>query len=426
MAALGNKAKMSPIRKKQFILLGGLITIVAAIALVGGILSTPKTAPVAKAPESIRKSFGAQEQVNNADFWRTQEGAKVSVLQQELGSMKEKLVAIERQREDDKKRLESDAEKQRQEEARAKEAEAEREKLRLTTQPPASGLPHTGNQTGQLGVPGGPQGSPQGEPIRGTMKIDLSSGVSGQSPQVAGMPGAPSTPSTPGAPRASGSGGGDGGEMLGSQSAETYIPSGTFMRGVLLAGLDAPTGGQAQQNPHPLVIEVMDLASLPNKFKADYKNCRVVANGTGDLSSERAYIRLDRMSCVSEDGSAIDIAIKGYIADGTGKAGIRGRLVSKQGSVLANALLSGVASGIGNAFTQSSMVTSTSPLGATQTVQSGKELQAGLGQGVGNALNQLSRYYISLAEKLFPIIEIDAGQPVDIVITKGFSVARKI
>ena len=125
------------------------------------------------------------------------------------------------------------------------------------------------------------------------------------------------------------------------------------------------------------------------------------------------------------NGGAIDIAIKGYVADSTGKAGIRGRLVSKQGTVLANALLAGVASGIGNAFTQSSMVTSTSPLGSTQTVQAGKELQAGLGQGAGTALNQLSRYYISLAEKLFPIIEVDAGQPVDIVITKGFSVARK-
>ena len=93
MAGLGSNAKMSQIRKKQYILLGGLLTIVAVIALVAGVVSTPKAPPVAKAPESVRKSFGAQDQVNNADFWRTQEGAKVSVLQQELGSMKEKLGA---------------------------------------------------------------------------------------------------------------------------------------------------------------------------------------------------------------------------------------------------------------------------------------------------------------------------------------------
>ena len=117
--------------------------------------------------------------------------------------------------------------------------------------------------------------------------------------------------------------------------------------------------------------------------------------------------------------------MKGYIADQTGKAGVRGRLVSKQGQVLANALVAGVASGIGTAFAQSSMTTSTSALGSTQTIKDGEQLQAGIGTGVGNALQQLSKYYISLAEKMFPIIEVDAGQPVDIVITKGVSVARK-
>ena len=216
-----------------------------------------------------------------------------------------------------------------------------------------------------------------------------------------------------------------GADVRGNHSADTYVPAGTFMRGVLLAGLDAPTGGQAQQNPHPVILEIVDFANMPNKFKADYKSCRVVANGTGDLSSERAYIRLDRVSCISDDGGAIDVALKGYVADGTGKAGIRGKLVSKQGTVLANALLAGVASGIGHAFTQGAMTTSTSALGSTQTVKDGQQLQAGVGQGVGNALNQLSKYYISLAEKIFPVIEVDAGQAVDIVITRGFSIAKK-
>jgi conjugal transfer pilus assembly protein TraB len=254
--------------------------------------------------------------------------------------------------------------------------------------------------------------------IKGILRVELGSGSaqankSGKAPSGAGKPGA-ANPSSAASEN-----------TTGTENAETYIPAGTFMRGVLLAGLDAPTGGQAQQNPHPVIIEVMDMASLPNRFKADYKNCRFTANGAGDLSSERAYIRLDRLSCISEDGGALDIGVKGYIADQTGKAGVRGRLVSKQGQVLANALVAGVASGIGTAFAQSSTTTSTSALGSTQTIKDGEQLQAGIGTGVGNALQQLSKYYISLAEKMFPIIEVDAGQPVDIVITKGVSVARK-
>jgi conjugal transfer pilus assembly protein TraB len=40
-------------------------------------------------------------------------------------------------------------------------------------------------------------------------------------------------------------------------SAENYLPAGTFMRVVLLAGLDAD-GGQAQSNPHPILMRVLD------------------------------------------------------------------------------------------------------------------------------------------------------------------------
>ena len=47
-----------------------------------------------------------------------------------------------------------------------------------------------------------------------------------------------------------------------------YIPSGTFARALLLGGLDAPTGGQAQRNPQPVLLRLMDNAVLPNQFRS--------------------------------------------------------------------------------------------------------------------------------------------------------------
>jgi len=64
---------------------------------------------------------------------------------------------------------------------------------------------------------------------------------------------------------------------------------------------------------------------------------------------------------------------------------------------------------------------SVSPLGTTGTVDPGKQLQAGLGTGVGKALDRLAQYYITLAEKVFPVIEIDAGRTVDVVLTQGIT-----
>jgi conjugal transfer pilus assembly protein TraB len=147
----------------------------------------------------------------------------------------------------------------------------------------------------------------------------------------------------------------------------------------------------------------------------------VVGAGYGDVSSERAYIRTESLSCITRDGMAIDVPIKGYVAGEDGKAGMRGRLVSKQGQILANALLAGVASGIGTAFTQSSTTMSVSPLGTTSTVDSGKQFEAGIGTGVGKALDRLAQYYITLAEKVFPVVEVDAGRTVDVVLTQGIA-----
>ena len=211
------------------------------------------------------------------------------------------------------------------------------------------------------------------------------------------------------------------GKAEAKRDTRSYVPSGSFFRAALLGGLDAPTGGQAQSNPHPILMRVQDNAFLPNRYRFKIKECLALGASHGDISSERAYIRLESLSCVRHDGKAIDVPVKGYVVGEDGKAGMRGRLVSKQGQVLANALVAGIGAGIGQAFQQSATTISTNPLGSVGTIDPGKQFQAGIGTGVGKALDRLSQYYITLAEKMFPIIEVDAGRTVDVVFTKGFS-----
>jgi conjugal transfer pilus assembly protein TraB len=211
-----------------------------------------------------------------------------------------------------------------------------------------------------------------------------------------------------------------------SRDTRHYLPSGSFARALLLGGLDAPTGGQAQRDPQPVLLQLLDHAVLPNHFRGRVKSCMVVGAGYGDVSAERAYIRTEALSCITRDGTAIDVPVKGYVTGEDGKAGLRGRLVSKQGQILANALLAGVASGIGSAFQQNATTLSVSPLGSTSTVEPSKQLEAGLGTGVGKALDRLAQYYISLAEKVFPVIEVDAGRTVDVVITQGVSLGSPL
>ncbi|MCX7214479.1 MAG: conjugal transfer protein TraB [Burkholderiales bacterium] len=269
---------------------------------------------------------------------------------------------------------------------------------------PAPAAPRTG-------LPGSPGAAPSGLGSGGIVSITLADPAAVRTGAASGARGSTDATGKPASP---------------SRDTRRYLPSGSFTRALLLGGLDAPTGGQAQRNPQPVLLRLLDHAMLPNQFRGRIKECFVVGAGYGDVSAERAYIRTESLSCVTRDGTAIDVPIRGYVAGEDGKAGMRGRLVSKQGQILANALLAGVASGIGTAFQQSATTLSVSPLGTTGTVDPGKQLQAGLGTGVGRALDRLAQYYITLAEKVFPVIEIDAGRTVDVVLTQGIALGQSL
>lgn len=201
-------------------------------------------------------------------------------------------------------------------------------------------------------------------------------------------------------------------------SIDTYLPV-SFTRGIMLGGIDAPTGGQSQSNPHPVLIRLEDNAVLPNRFRSEIRECFVVAAGYGDISSERVYMRTENLSCVRHDGSTLEVAIHGTIYGDDGHVGVRGRLVEKQGQILAKALLAGLLSGIGQGIAQQGTTTTTSVFGATSTTDSTHAYQQGIGKGMGSALDRLASYYVRLAEQIFPVIEVDAGRMVNVVITKG-------
>lgn len=204
--------------------------------------------------------------------------------------------------------------------------------------------------------------------------------------------------------------------------AKTYIPSGTFFKAQLVASLDAPTGGNAEQNPHPVLLMVTDNANLPNSFRSKVKECHVIASGYGDISSERVNLRTEKMSCVLKDGTVIDTKLDAYVAGEDGKAGLRGNLVSKQGALVANALLAGTLGGVGQGLAQAATTVTQTGTGAVTSVSPNQALEFGMYSGSDNALNKLAEYYIKAAEKTFPILEVAAGRDVTIILLSGLDI----
>ncbi len=202
------------------------------------------------------------------------------------------------------------------------------------------------------------------------------------------------------------------------------IPAGSFFPAVILGSLDAPTSHSGSSNPHPVLLRIEDRGWLPNRFRRNVKDCLVTGAGYGDMSSERAYIRTERLSCISSAGMVIDIPVKGYVAGEDGKTGVRGRLVSRQGQMLARSLIAGLASGIGDTFHDHySEIKSLDSVGegtaSIRTYPEGLGLRAGIAKGTANSLERLAGYYLDLADRMHPVIEISAGRNVDIVLQES-------
>jgi conjugal transfer pilus assembly protein TraB len=209
---------------------------------------------------------------------------------------------------------------------------------------------------------------------------------------------------------------------------DIYLPSGTILSGTLMTGLDAPTSNQSRLDPFPALLRVKHEALLPNKYRMDIAECFVIASGFGDLSAERAYMRAERLSCVKKDGTVIETPMDAYSVGEDGKAGIRGRVVSKNGQIIGNALLSGFIAGLGKAFTpQRVQPLSLNPSGTTQFQYPSPEMVAGqsIGGGVNGAAEQLASYYLEMARNIFPIVEIDAGRKIDLILVRGMALTGK-
>lgn len=418
MSKTQTSTRGSEIKRKQLLLLGGAVGIFTVVALGATYLFTkdqPKREAPTKPPEPISLVTGGSA-YSEKEAWRTQLGSDVANMQKQFQEFTRQQQERDRERDENAKKTPGAGGTGRDlsppVRPGATPPDAAASAVNATVAPPPGPLElppppkrPKGNGTGPI-VQGGGAFDPPAGGLGGAGEKSSIGSVTFDDPKKAGAGQLVD---------------GESGGLFEKKEAGNYIPSGAFGRAVLLNGLDAPTGGQAQSNPSPVLLRLIEPVTLPNGYKVDLKDCVITGNGMGVIESERARIRLDRISCIDAKGGAIDLSVRGYVAGEDGNEGMRGKLISKTGQMLANALLASVGSGIGEAFKSSSETTSVSGLGtATTTTNPGEGFQRGFGSGTQRAFDMLAKYYITLAEKTFPIVEVRGGRVVDVVFSRGF------
>jgi hypothetical protein len=219
------------------------------------------------------------------------------------------------------------------------------------------------------------------------------------------------------------------GAKLKAYSLEHYIPPASFAPAVVISGVDASVGVQAQGEPRPMLFRITgkarSAAAGGKVQEADIVGCTVTGAATGDLSSERVFIRLLKMTCSRENDKVFETEIHGYVA-GVGKAGIRGDVVSREGDFVFKSFLAGIASGAGNGLSQKFASPMALPSGLVTTQPSTTDIvNSGVGSGISNSSNKLSDYLIKRAEQYQPVISVPAGIDVEIVFNDGVYIDGK-
>ena len=257
----------------------------------------------------------------------------------------------------------------------------------------------------------------------------------GQTPPAQALPGRMiETFELEGSPQSSVSDPRSGPELVADAVAKpvsVWLPAGAHAEAIVLAGVDASAGVSSQGDPRPVLLRITGpawtAAEDGEAMQVDVDGCTVTGAAHGDLSSEKVYVRLRTMTCAVPDpgtgerpGAVIETDVAGFVA-GSGKTGVRGAVVSREGALVEKAFLAGMVSGLGQgvaqAFQPQAVATGTGA--AVANTGLGDIGRAGLGAGAGSAGQKVADYMIRRAEQYQPVVQLQAGTKVTLVFLEG-------
>jgi len=211
-----------------------------------------------------------------------------------------------------------------------------------------------------------------------------------------------------------------GGEESDTDRQTIQLPAGSFAPSSILTGAYAPAD---QDRPLPVLIRVNAGFTGPNHTRVPLHACFVIGKAAADLGTERAAIQTARLSCTLPSGRVFEQEVSGYVVARDGLFGVPGKLVRQDAAKIGMASLTGFLSGAAHALSRAESTTVVSPAsGATFSAVTGDTTRYAAYARLADTANQLSRYYLHLANQITPAIEIPADEHVHLVMNEGVTI----
>ncbi len=223
-----------------------------------------------------------------------------------------------------------------------------------------------------------------------------------------------------------------------AKPVSAWLPAGSHAQAVVLAGVDASAGISSQGDPRPVLMRIIGpawtAAEDGTALQVDVDGCTVTGAAHGDLSSEKVYVRLRTMTCAVPEpgtgehpGAVVETDVAGFVA-GSGKTGVRGPVVSREGTLVEKAFLAGMISGAGQGVSQAFQPQAVATGGGAAVANTALSDigRAGLGAGASSAGQKVADYMIRRAEQYQPVIQLQAGTKVTLVFLEGARIDGRV
>ena len=108
--------------------------------------------------------------------------------------------------------------------------------------------------------------------------------------------------------------------------------------------------------------------------------------------------------------------VNGFVADDKDNSfAVMGSVNSKQDRVAAMSFLSSIVEGVGKAIQQAQTTQQMTPLGGSQSMLTGNQMEYLGAGGASNAAGMVTQWYLKQAQNLLPTINVGSGQDIWIV-----------
>lgn len=214
-----------------------------------------------------------------------------------------------------------------------------------------------------------------------------------------------------------------------TRDATAYLPAGSYAHTRLVTGVfaSARRGGAlpvllSVTRPFHGPYQLHGPGRRPEPTGIPIEGCLMLGKAEADLSSSRANMTLDLLSCVFPDKAAYEKPLKGYVVGPDGTLGLPCTLETRDTAYLARTFLVSLMSGAAEAMALAKRTVIVTPFGGTTTTTNSDAIGATAGfSALSRATADLSKFYLEQAERLMPVLWCEADTNAQVVLQEGVS-----